>query len=301
MVERLTALEKKVVADPDAPSVRSGTMLELWPDYEPVLSRRVEAETRHNYQRYMDWFLERFGRFEVSSLRASDVEDAAASEGWSNNTRRLALCVVRGFVRWAGRPNFRLKYPPGKPRGAEVLVSPEELEALLSDARGDFRPLLSFWSLTGCRPGEARKLTAADIDWKGGTINVRDHKLRKKGKERIIFLCPNSLSILKEQREKYPSGPLFRDRYGKQFSAHSIKQRMIRLRKRVGVKNSVICYSLRHTFVTKALEAGVPDSDVAALVGHSSTAMIHKVYSHLSANAKRLKAVAAKVNGSGQE
>ena len=41
-------------------------------------------------------------------------------------------------------------------------------------------------------------------------------------------------------------------------------------------------HSLRHTFVTRAIEAGVPPPIVQALVGHSTAAMTEH-YTHVSA------------------
>jgi integrase len=43
-------------------------------------------------------------------------------------------------------------------------------------------------------------------------------------------------------------------------------------------------HSLRHTFVTRAIEAGVPAAIVRALVGHATAAMTDR-YSHVSGEA----------------
>jgi integrase len=51
----------------------------------------------------------------------------------------------------------------------------------------------------------------------------------------------------------------------------------------------------RHTFATDALANGVPDAQVAALLGHSGTAMLHKHYAHLGARAKALRDALDKV------
>lgn len=50
-------------------------------------------------------------------------------------------------------------------------------------------------------------------------------------------------------------------------------------------------HSLRHTFVTRAIEAGVPAPIVRALVGHASAAMTDR-YSHVG-SAAVLEAFAA--------
>ena len=46
-------------------------------------------------------------------------------------------------------------------------------------------------------------------------------------------------------------------------------------------------HSLRHTFATWQLAAGMPFDDVARALGQSDTTMLHKVYGHLSAEELR--------------
>src|SRR5262249_41287860 len=62
------------------------------------------------------------------------------------------------------------------------------------------------------------------------------------------------------------------------------------LKKRHGIDTPAVAYWFRHTFVTSHLAAGVSDNYVASLVGHKSTAMLHKHYAHLTSRAKLVKA-----------
>jgi integrase len=59
---------------------------------------------------------------------------------------------------------------------------------------------------------------------------------------------------------------------------------------RAGVKARA--YDFRHTWATEALAAGVPDSHVAAMMGHSTPAILHASYSHLTAKARQLSQTA---------
>lgn len=56
-------------------------------------------------------------------------------------------------------------------------------------------------------------------------------------------------------------------------------------------------YGYRHAFATEALAAGVPDAHVAALLGHTSTAMLHRHYSHLTHQAQAMRAALERVRG----
>ena len=64
-----------------------------------------------------------------------------------------------------------------------------------------------------------------------------------------------------------------------------------------GLRENLTAYCFRHAFATRMLEAGVSPSDVAALLGHSGTAVLERVYSHVLANTQRLRDVAGRLDG----
>jgi integrase len=92
---------------------------------------------------------------------------------------------------------------------------------------------------------------------------------------------------------KYGSGPLLRHRQGRAWTPKAVSEQVRRLCKRAGIK--VIPYGYRHTLATDALARGVPDAQVAQLLGHGSTAMLYKHYSHLTSRADVLRNAAALV------
>ena len=74
---------------------------------------------------------------------------------------------------------------------------------------------------------------------------------------------------------------------------------MARAWKATGIEGTV-AYGYRHTFATDALVDGVPDAQVAALLGHASTAMLHRHYRHLTSQAQTLKDALGRVRGKGE-
>jgi integrase/recombinase XerC len=298
--EALAALREmlaEVVAPPDALPVRGGTIAAAAGDYLAVAKHRLAATTHAVYGDHLRWLVRRFGGRAVASLPAAEVEVAAAREAWADGTRRLCLSVVGRFMRWAGRERWKVHLPPAGSRGAEAVVSPDEFERLAAAAQGDFGPLLRLYRLSGCRPGEGRQLTAEAVDWGAGLASLKEHKNRSKGKSRVLYFGPAALAVLEAQRAKYGGGLLFRNRYGRMFSRKAAAKRMAVCRERAGVRGEITNYYMRHSFATAALEAGVSDTDVAALLGHSGTAMLHKVYAHVTANARRLRDIAARLDG----
>jgi integrase len=71
---------------------------------------------------------------------------------------------------------------------------------------------------------------------------------------------------------------------------------MRRVRRRAGVPHAT-AYGYRHSYATEALSSGVPDAQVAALLGHRGTGMLHRHYSHLTSRAQLLREAAGKVRG----
>jgi integrase len=56
----------------------------------------------------------------------------------------------------------------------------------------------------------------------------------------------------------------------------------------------VVCYSLRHTFATDALEKGVGIAQVAELLGHTDTRMVAQQYGHLNQKIAHMREAATK-------
>src|SRR5262249_41639483 len=119
-----------------------------------------------------------------------------------------------------------------------------------------------------------------------------------KGKSRVLYLPPEAVALLREQRERYPHGTLLRNRCGKPWTGWAIVKAMQATRERAGLPGKV-AYGLRHSFATDALANGVPDAQVAELLGHSGTAMLHRHYAHLTAKARVLRDALDRVRGKG--
>ena len=158
---------------------------------------------------------------------------------------------------------------------------------IVGELAGDWQAFARVLWHTGARPGEVAGLTAAALDLNNHCVRLKEHKTRHKGKTRVLYLDAEAVKVLRRQAEKYPDGPLFRGQRGDPFSRMCIVKKFLHLTKRVGRR--VTAYGFRHTFATRALAAGIPDAQVAALLGHANTAMVHKHYSHLGEQSRVLR------------
>jgi integrase len=197
---------------------------------------------------------------------------------WGVRSRLVPFDAVAGVRR-----------PPKASRGAKAVLTAEQAGRLLAAASPAFRVLLRILWLTGARPGEVARLTAADVDVVNCVAVLAEHKTAEKtGRTRVIHLPAEAVSVLGRLAEAYPTGPLLRNSRGGAWTGWAVVKAMEAAREKAGLPDA-IAYSMRHTLATDALVKGVPDAHVAELLGHAGTAMLHRHYAHLGAKARVLR------------
>jgi len=142
--------------------------------------------------------------------------------------RARRLEVVRCFARHRAIFDPECRVPakgllgPAHRRTAPHIHSPEEMTALLKATRrlspaGGLRPatyttLFSLLACTGLRISEALKLTRSDVDWKRGTLTIRQTKFHK---TRLVPLHDSATRALgayarlRDRRVPAPAGDTF--------------------------------------------------------------------------------------------
>jgi integrase len=261
---------------------------------------RVQPITLVYYRRFLVPFSDEHGTLTADSVTPPVAEAYARKPTWSSSTRHDCLGTLATAFRWAERarliprsPLVGLTLPPKESQGADAVIPEEDFARMMRATSGDFRALLRFLWLTGCRPSEATNLTAKAVDWASACIVLRKHKTAHKGKARVIYLSAEASAVLDDQRTRHPTGLLFPNRNGGAWGRKVLAQKMWRLQRKLGIRATA--YGFRHTFASDALSNGVPDAQVAELLGHSGTAMLHKHYSHLGAKARVLREAVQRV------
>lgn len=271
--------------------------------------RELKASTVKRYGFFLRSFCDLFGSVVATAVKRHQVDAWIKAGGWNGSTEATAKATLVSVYQWGIRqelvssnPLKGIRKPPLRSRGADCLISDAD-HARLSDAASPaLRRVLFALRETGARPGEVLSVTASDFDAEAGVWILHAHKTaRTTGKPRIIVLTPALVSLCRELAQQYPEGPLFRSSRGEPWKAISVSNRVLELRKRLGIKGQVCPYSYRHTLATDALASGVPDAHVAALLGHSSTAMVSRHYGHLTARVRTLKEGLEQVRGAGAD
>jgi site-specific recombinase XerD len=189
---------------------------------------------------------------------------------WSSFNQ--AVCALRFlYGTTLGRPEQLPHLPYGKrPKTLPSVLSPIEVLRLLNAAApGRERLLLQIAYACGLRLGELLHLQVADINSARMVIHVRQGK---GAKDRLV---PLSLRLLEELRAYWrqarPHTWLFPGhKSGQPLHACNIQRRFSQLVKQVGLSKRCSMHTLRHSYATHLLEAGVDLLTLKALLGHNS-------------------------------
>ncbi len=258
------------------------------------------ASTRTWYDSHLNPLL---SHKKIASRKADDITPADIS-GWiasrklGQSTKRGAITAVKALYSFAEK-NCRIRNdsirhmerPPMRRRQAASDEQRRQIkEAVKDEAFSDF---LTVITESGMRPGEAMALTADMVNLTEGIITFHGKTSTKTGKNRIVFMTDELKALIQRLMAAHPQGQLLLNTDGNPWTTNAVRCRFRRLRGRLGMKG-IVCYSLRHAYLSDALEAGVPIAQVAELAGHSDTKMITEVYSHLQERTEHMRKAAEK-------
>ncbi len=217
-------------------------------------------------------------------VRAFQVHLLAQKVSWSQFNQ-----IVAGlrffFGTTLGRPDIVQMLPYGKrPKRLPVVLSVEEVAQLLKTARpGRERVLLQTAYACGLRLGELVRLQVTDIDASRMVVIVRQGKGQK---DRQVPLSPRLLGELRHWWCQHRTKPwLFpgvtkRTRPGP-MHAGSVQRLCQRVVRRAQLSKKATMHTLRHSYATHLLEAGVDVLTLQKLLGHNSLSTTAR-YLHVS-------------------
>ena len=219
----------------------------------------------------------------------------------SANTFTVAFYGIKFFFQHTLKrawPTFELIQPP-RDKKLPVVFSADEVRRLLSCVhRLHYRACLSTIYSCGLRLGEGVRLQVPDIDSDRMVLHVRDGKGRK---DRVVPLPKSTLRLLRHYWSThrnplwiFPTPPRVSGDPAtatKPMSTTGL-QRAFRLAlQESGIQKPATVHTLRHSFATHLLEAGVSLRIIQAYLGHSSPRTT-AIYTHLTPKSESV-AVAA--------
>jgi integrase/recombinase XerD len=235
--------------------------------------RNRSPQTIETYVLRVALFARHFGRspeiLGPEEIRAYQQELLARQVSWSQFNQ--AVCALRFLYNVTlGRPEVIRHLPFAKrPRTLPVVLSPEEVVRLLAAAlAGRDRTLLDVAYSCGLRLKELLGLRVADIDSARMVLHIRHGKGQK---QRLVPLSPRLLEVLRAYWRQYrPATWLFPGvKPGLPLTDGAVQRLCRRTARRAGLTKHITPHTLRHSFATHLLEAGVDLLSVQALLGHS--------------------------------
>jgi len=219
----------------------------------------------------------------------------------SEQTQRTYSNCCKGALTWAVKkkginiahnPLLALKSP--KVQSRAVVISRDEHEGLMRFFGNDcFCEFLQAMWFTGARPGEIAKIEARHFRNGLWRLEPTEHKTgRVTGKDRVIGVCGDLHAIVDRLIVKYPTGPIFRNTYGRAWTTSASFVRFEKAREKRIIRPEVTPYAYRHAWATHALEAGnLTEYEVAKALGHQTTQMVMLHYDHSRRNPEHLRAI----------
>lgn len=202
----------------------------------------------------------------AAPLTAALCLSGCASCGATTTTGAIGEPVApRRLVRQQRPPRPRLDY-----ESHAIGLDRNEVGSLLVAARlgpANEHALISLLAINGLRISEA---LGADIDKLG---LERGHRtlivLRKGGKSVTIPLAPRTARAIDLAIGERLDSPIFLRPDGARMDRHCASRIVRRVARRAGVDKPIWPHTLRHVFITAALDAGVPLRDVQEAPSHA--------------------------------
>ncbi len=226
-----------------------------------------------------------------------------SEQNYSPATMARKIATLRSFYKWANKraltptnPMTMIRTPrQGKrlPKAITVeqieqlLAAPDDTEVLGARDRAMLETLYS----TGIRVSELVDLDYQDLDLNSETMRIRG----KGRKERLVPLGSHALAairhycnvLLNDDRfsslwtEGKADRPLFVNKHGSRLSSRSVRRKLDKYLRQIGLDDSISPHTLRHSFATHLLDNGADLRSVQELLGHQSLSTT-QAYTHLT-------------------
>lgn len=220
---------------------------------------------------------------------------------YSRNTSTVAICGIKFFFEKALNRNwatFGLLRAP-REKKLPVILSREEVRQILARVRlPHYKVCLTTIYSCGLRLQEGTNLRVADIDSARLMIHVRHGK---GAKDRYVPLPQRTLQLLRQYWKQHHNPVLLFPAEGRDhidlarstepMSKSSVQDGFHAALKESGNNKRASVHTLRHSWATHLLEAGVNLRLIQEWLGHSSPATT-SVYTHLTVKAEQLGAAA---------
>ena len=320
-LENLETVRLEDEAKTEAILFRDWTHTWLTEYKEPVVKRG----TLDLYNKELEsLILPTFGKRELREIKGVDVQkfyNDLSRRGYALGTIKVCSAILSGIFKQAFRNELIEKNPvplavvpkTKEPAQKRQALTKEQQALFLRYCTGSYLEyLFNFMLRTGTRSGEARGLRYSDMDKKVGVLHItRQLKYtegskfyidtpKSKTSTRDIPLTDDIISYIERQHaanaKRFKIQSIKEDRFlfctpdGKPLSRERVQFEIDRVIAKIRADGHdfprITSHVFRHTFATRAIEAGMSPQVLKAILGHSTLAMTMDLYAHVLPDAK---------------
>ena len=281
---------------------------------------QVKIGTHISYERYYASIIgKRLGNKNITEIRGDHIQqlyNELVKEGYAISTIKIVAAVLSGCFKQAMKngmierdPMKLAELPRQTEKHAREVMTKEQQDIFMKYAKESY--LYNFFAVllrTGMRGGELRGLKYSDIDKKKRIIQVRrtlkyeprmgyfEDTPKTMTSTRDIPLTVALEELLDAQRNYWGfkvirmNQYLFCNEEGKPLSRERVQSEIRRIIKKIEIAEHtfkhITPHVFRHTFATRAIEAGMQPQVLKTILGHSSLAMTMDLYSHVLPDTK---------------
>lgn len=287
---------------------------------EQYKKNQVKIGTYTNYDKYFECAIkDRLGDKRITDIRGEHIQklyNDLNKEGYALSSIKIIAAVLNGCMNQALRNGLIERNPvklaelPRQKEKEERIAMTKEQQALFMEysKQSYLYNLFAVMLRTGMRSGEIRGLKYTDIDKQKNVIHVQrtlkyiegigyiEDTPKTKTSKRDIPLTSDILEFLEAQRNYWGfkvtkiDGYLFCTENGDPLGRERLQGEIDRTIKRIRAAGHdfprITPHVFRHTFATRAIEAGMPPQVLKTILGHSSLAMTMDLYSHVLPDTK---------------
>ena len=264
------------------------TSLSLISGLPPVVdlylaSKSVENLSDGSVYQYRQKLVNFFGKIRkpIDEITSNDIRmylydykrDNGVSDSTLDGTRRVLNC----FFSWLVLNDYLVRNPVAKlpkikhqqkERTPLTSYELEELRWSCDDIRQ--KAIVDFLFSTGCRVSECVDVQLSDIDWTNRSVVIRHGKGDKLRK--VFFNAESELTLRRYMATREDATPyLFVSKRAPhtQLGTRAMQLIIKDARIRSQITNHCTPHTLRHTFATYGIHAGIPLEQLQALMGHA--------------------------------
>lgn len=287
---------------------------------EEYKKNQVKKGTYTSYQNYYKCAIkEKLGDKLISDIRGEHIQklyNDLVEEEYTLSSIKVIKAILNSSLKQAVKNGLIERNPvplatlPRQQEKKDRQAMTKEQQALFMEYAKDsyLYNLFAVMLRTGMRSGEILGLKYTDIDKKKNVIHVQrtlfyvngegyiEDAPKTKTSLRDVPLTAATRELLEDQRKYWGFQVERLDRYlfcnenGDPLSRARIQREIDQITKRITAAGHefphITAHVFRHTFATRAIEAGMQPQVLKTILGHSSLAMTMDLYSHVLPDTK---------------